>query len=155
MRLVSSPSFPNPAAGWLSPVQQNQGGGLSSIPHSESDHNSEVKKEQRASHMRPNPQPSLGPVQTHAQAPKRLPPRVCILTPRSCQPRAQQPIMLSALVSSLPSIRVRHVKSSMTLKGFFSPLCFYLIRKDRLTAAPDNLLSTWEPYRSTSKCTWA
>lgn len=47
--------------------------------------------------------------------------RVCILTLSPCQPTAQQPVTLSALLSSLPSIGVRHVNSSMTLKGFFFP----------------------------------
>lgn len=44
MHLVSPPSFPNSFAGWQSPVGQKQRGSLSSIPHSESDHNAEVKK---------------------------------------------------------------------------------------------------------------
>lgn len=50
--------------------------------------------------------------------------------------------MLSGLVLSLPSIQVRHIKSSVTLKGFFFPPRFYLMREDGLIAASHNFLSS-------------
>lgn len=63
--------------------------------------------------------------------------------------------MLSGLVLSLPSIQVRHIKSSVTLKGFFSPPHFYLMREDHLIAASHNLLSSRELYRPIFKCVWS